>query len=41
VNGDLRVFTSFIIPVETSKREYCSKLLKVPQSLQRKLQEII
>jgi hypothetical protein len=33
------VFASFIVPVETNKRRSCSKVLKVPQSLQRKLQE--
>jgi hypothetical protein len=29
-DSDLFAFTSFIVPVETSKWRFCSKVLKVP-----------
>jgi hypothetical protein len=40
-DSDLFVSSSFIVPLETRKRSSCSDVLKVPQSLQRKLQESI
>jgi hypothetical protein len=40
-DSHLFVFSSFIVPLETCERRSCSEVLKVPQSLQRKLQESI